>query len=166
MGAHRPAWRRWAVAALLVLSLAVGLRLLVLAPREPRQEDATPISTPTPPQATPAPVSTPSQATPAPVQDKTPEIVTVKPVPESHVDVTLHDGEQTTILSDQASLAVAFNEFGQERYVTVTVNGKPNAVLGANARFAFTAGGKQYSVYVLGINTADRSVRLRVVRSQ
>jgi hypothetical protein len=181
--AQQPVWRRWVMATLLMLGLAVGLRLFVLSPREPqgRRIPSAPRGTgakmPEAPEATLSPVPTPSQATsvtaptptqtiPAPAHDKTPEVATVRPASESPVNVTLHDGEQTTLLSDQASLAVAFNELGQERFVTVTVNGEPHAALSANERFAFTAGGKRYSVYVLSISTVDRSVRLRVARSQ
>jgi len=169
---HRSAWRRWVLAALLMLYLAVGLRLLVFSPRGPQDRrmptapSGADAKTPESPEATPAPVPTPAQTIPAPVHDKTPEVVTVKPAPEKPLDITLHDGEQTTVLSDQASLAVAFNEVGQERFVSVTVNGEPNAVLSAGKSFAFTAGGKRYSVYVLSINTADRSVRLRVARAR
>jgi hypothetical protein len=169
--AQRPMWSRWALASLLILSLAVGLKLFILGSRGPQHRPTPPAPSGAAatrheaPEATPAPMPTPSQAAPAPVHDKTPAVIT-KPVPESPVDVTLHDGEQTTVLSDQASLAVAFNGVGQEQFVTVTVNGEPHAVLGAGARFSLTAGGKQYSVYVLGINTADRSVRLRVARSR
>lgn len=169
--AQRPAWRRWVVATVLGLVLAIGLRLFVFAPKEPQNDRMRPapsdadVKKHEPPEATPAPVPTPAQSTLAPVHERTPAVVIVKPVLESPVEVTLHDGEQTTVLSDQASLAVAFNEVGQERFVTVSVNGEPHAVLSPGARFVFTAGEKRYSVYVLGINKEARSVRLRVARS-
>jgi hypothetical protein len=170
--AQRPVWRRWVMAALLMLGIAVGLRLFIFAPKEPQARRIPPapigtdVKTSEAQEAAPAPMPTPSQATPAPAHDKRPEVISVKPVPESHDDITVHDGEQITILSNQASLAVAFNEVVQERFVTITVNGEPHAILSANARFSFKEGGKRYSIYVLGINKEDRSVRLRVTRSQ
>jgi hypothetical protein len=170
--AQRPVWRRWVMTALLILGIAVGLRLFIFAPKDPQVRRIPPaptgtdMKTPEAQEAAPAPRLTPSQVTPTPAHDKRPEIIPVKRGPESHDDISVHDGEQTTILSNQASLAVAFNELGQERFVTVTVNGEPHAILNANERFSFKAGGKRYSVSVLGINKEDRSVRLRVARSQ
>jgi hypothetical protein len=82
--------------------------------------------------------------------------------PERPIEVTLHEDGPATLLSEQDSLAVHFNQIEQERIVTVSVNNESQAVLSTGAHIVF----RRYSAHVLEINPANRSVRLRVVRTR
>jgi hypothetical protein len=85
------------------------------------------------------------------------------------LELTLRDGEQRTVLGDQASVAAEFNQIGSEEFVTLrvgTADGEsvPHAVLGAGARYPFSLAGSDYSVYVLSVDKAARTVRVRISR--
>jgi hypothetical protein len=82
-------------------------------------------------------------------------------LPARPIEVTLYDAGPATLLSDQDSIAVHFNKIKQERFVTVSVNNELQAALISGTQIAF----RRYSVYILEINYANRSVRLRVVRN-
>jgi len=78
------------------------------------------------------------------------------------VEVTLENGEQTTVMDDQVSLGAEFQSVGEEKIATLHLNGEPHAILGAGAQFQVNASGRRYSVFVLKANFETRTMRLKV----
>lgn len=82
-------------------------------------------------------------------------------------ELTLRDGEQATLLGDQASVAVEFSQVGSENIVTLRVNtpdeeSVPHVVLGAGARYPFRAAGHDYWIYILSVDNAGHTVVVRI----
>lgn len=91
--------------------------------------------------------------------------------PSLPLEFTLRDGEQRTFLGDQASVAAEFNQVGSENFVTLRVGtteggSVPHAILDTDtgARFPVRVAGSEYSVYVLSIDKAARTVGVRISR--
>ncbi len=137
----------------------------------PASSDGLVTSSPVPAGPSPSPPSpsqepgSQQQGTPAgAAPEKSPAKPPVKTA-EAPAEVTLHDGDQKTVLSDQASLGVAFQQIGEEEVVTVSVNGEPHAVLGTGAHFGLSVKGTSYTIYVLHVDSQGKSVRLRIAES-
>jgi hypothetical protein len=71
-------------------------------------------------------------------------------------------------LGVDAGVALQFSEVGGEVFptvrVTVGTEATPHAVLGAGERFEFSAGGNEYLLSVLSVDSAAKRARLRVDR--
>lgn len=107
---------------------------------------------------TPSPTPTKAPTTESPISQP-PEIQASRPRP---VVVALENGEQTTVMDDQVSLAAAFQSVGAEKFATLHLNGEPHAILGAGAQFQVNASGRRYIVYVLKADFETRTMRLKV----
>lgn len=138
----------------------------------PSAPDPQPVHEPSPPAPIPSkdvelhPTATPAESTTASSRPKAP---TRPPTPELPIEFSLRDGEQRSLLRDQASLGIAFNSIGEEEFATLRVNtpdsgSVPHAVLNGGTRLEFTVKGKVYYVYVLEINQVEKTAKLRVAQ--
>ena len=163
MGTSNEGWgAKLGALAAVVIAVVTVLSFWESHGSAPRSSDGEVTSTPAPSLA---PAPSPSQGNDPPPSEKSP----VRPpaeAAETPAEVTLRDGDQTTVLGDRASLGVVFRQIGEEEVVTVSVNGEPHAVLGTGARFSLSAGGKSYTVYVLHVDSEAKSVRLRVAENR
>jgi hypothetical protein len=161
----------WQVIGVIIAAITLAVTWHYASKAAERTEAQNPAITPPPPieRVGPAPAPT-LTAQPGPSR----EGETGEP-PRPHrptfpLDFTLRDGEQRTLLGDQASVAAEFNQIGSEDFVTLRVGttageSVPHAVLGAGARFPIHVAGNSYSVYVLSVDKTARTVGVRISRN-